>query len=179
MTSTQIRSTRLLLRPWEAEDAEAVLDIYSREEVYRWLGATPSPCTDLAAARARIERWSTPPTQPLDGLWAIETPGIEGIAPQPCGTVLLLPLKRSDGGDSHTLEVGWHLHPDAWGHGVATEAARAVLDQARTHGLREVHAVVYPDNVRSLAVCERLGMTRLGPTDEWYGVELVDHVLAL
>jgi hypothetical protein len=30
-----------------------------------------------------------------------------------------------------------------------------------------------------MAVCDRLGMTRLGPTREWYGVEFVDHVLDL
>lgn len=179
MPVTPLRTDRLLLRPWEDSDAEVVLDIYSREEVYRWLGTTPSPCADLDAARARIERWSTPPTEPLDGLWAIETPGIAGISPQPCGTVLLLPLTRSDGGDSDALEVGWHLHPAAWGSGIATESARALIDQARANGLAEVHAVVYPDNARSLAVCDRLGMTRLGVTDEWYGVELVDHVLAL
>jgi RimJ/RimL family protein N-acetyltransferase len=179
MPSPTLTTDRLLLRSWTEDDAEVVLDIYSREEVYRWLGTTPAPCPDLAAARARIERWSTPPTAPLDGLWAIETPGLDGISPQPCGTVLLLPLTRSDGGDSDALEVGWHLHPAAWGFGIATEAARALIDQARTHGLTEVHAVVYADNVRSLAVCDRLGMTRLGPTTEWYATELIDHVLHL
>jgi RimJ/RimL family protein N-acetyltransferase len=128
---------------------------------------TPAPCLDLDAARARIERWNTPPAEPLDGLWAIETAGIAGISPQPCGTALLLPLARSDGVDSDALEVGWHLHPAAWGHGIATEAARALIDEAREIGLAEVHAVVYADNVRSLAVCDRLGMRRLGPTSEW------------
>jgi RimJ/RimL family protein N-acetyltransferase len=93
--------------------------------------------------------------------------------------VLLVDLTRSDGVDTDVLEIGWHMHPAAWGRGIATEAARGVIDLARSDGVTEVHAVVYPDNVRSLAVCDRLGMTRLGPTDEWYGVELVDHVLAL
>ena len=179
MPLTPLRTERLLLRAWEESDAEAVLDIYSREDVYRWLGNPPTPCPDLDAARARIERWSTPPTEPLDGLWAIETPGIEGISPQPCGTALLVPLTTSSGEQTEAREIGWHLHPDAWGFGIATESARVLIDQARANGLAEVHAVVYPDNVRSLAVCDRLGMTRLGVTDEWYGVELVDHVLAL
>ena len=75
--------------------------------------------------------------------------------------------------------TGPWLQGTPWGFGVATESARVLIDQARAHGLAEVHAVVYPGNLRSLAVCDRLGMTRLGVTDEWYGVELVDHVLAL
>ncbi|MFC6236553.1 GNAT family N-acetyltransferase [Longivirga aurantiaca] len=179
MPVTPLRTERLLLRAWEDSDADAVLDIYSREDVYRWLGNPPTPCPDLDAARARIARWNALSTSAREGLWAVETPGISGISPQPCGTALLVPLTTSSGEKSDTREIGWHFHPDAWGFGIATESARALIGQARANGLGEVHAVVYPDNVRSLAVCDRLGMTRLGVTDQWYGVELVDHVLAL
>ena len=70
------------------------------------------------------------------------------------------------------IEVGWHLHPDSWGHGYATEAAQAVMDRGFGSGLPEVVAVVYPDNHRSIAVCRRLGMTPIGRTDRWYGVEV-------
>lgn len=173
-----LTTDRLRLRAWTADDADAFVATYSREEVYRWLGSTPAPVDDIEAARSRIERWAGV-ADGLAGLWAVETPGISGIEPQPCGTVLLVTLPRSDGAESSTYEIGWHLHPAAWGHGVATEAARALIDRARAAGLPEVHAVVYAGNVRSLAVCDRLGMTRLGLTDQWYGVELVDHVLAL
>jgi GNAT superfamily N-acetyltransferase len=69
-------------------------------------------------------------------------------------------------------ELGWHLHPDSWGHGYATEAARAVVDRAFDDGLLEVYAVVRPGNEPSLAVCRRLGMQPLGRTTCWYGREL-------
>lgn len=52
-----------------------------------------------------------------------------------------------------------------------------MLDLARDAGLTEVHAVDYPGNVRSLAVCDRPGMTQVGLSREWYGVEFVDHTL--
>ena len=41
------------------------------------------------------------------------------------------------------VEVGWHLHPDSWGRGYATEAARAVIAQGFEAGLPEVYAVVH------------------------------------
>ena len=44
MPVTPLRTERLLLRAWEDSDAGAVLDIYSREDVYRWLGNPPTPC---------------------------------------------------------------------------------------------------------------------------------------
>lgn len=47
-----------------------------------------------------------------------------------------------------------------------------MLDHARASGIARVVAVVRPDNVRSIAVTQRLGMTTLGRTDKWYGVDL-------
>ena len=165
-------TARLTFRRWRPSDAAAVLDIYSRPEVYRFLGANPSPMPDLKAARDRIDAW-TARSRGLTGLWAIEHEGT------PVGTALLVPLPRSDGAATSTVEIGWHLHPDAWSRGFATEAGLALVDRARRGGLREVHAVVYPENVRSRGVCARLGMTEVGPTGEWYGVEVIDHVLRL
>jgi RimJ/RimL family protein N-acetyltransferase len=113
------------------------------------------------------------------GVWAIETPGASDVGLQPCGSVLLLTLPRSDGAESDAVEIGWHLHPSAWGRGIATEGATVLVARARAAGLARLHAVVRPGNVRSLAVCDRLGMTRLGETDEWYGTTFIDHVLDL
>ena len=41
------------------------------------------------------------------------------------GTVLLVPLTRTDGEACDIYEIGWHLHPEAWGQGYATESAGA------------------------------------------------------
>ncbi|MEM9010461.1 MAG: GNAT family N-acetyltransferase [Pseudomonadota bacterium] len=57
------------------------------------------------------------------------------------------------------VEVGWRFARDAWGRGLATEAARAAVDAGfRTFGLQEIVAFTVPANVRSRAVMERLGM---------------------
>jgi RimJ/RimL family protein N-acetyltransferase len=63
------------------------------------------------------------------------------------------------------IEVGWRLRREAWGHGYATEAARAALDVAwGPLGLDRAIALIHPDNERSLAVAERLGMRVVGTT---------------
>jgi RimJ/RimL family protein N-acetyltransferase len=156
-----LRTARLRLRAWttSAEDVARLADIYAREEVTRWLGGTPAvPPAELparwAAVHARDERF---------GCWAVERP--DGVA---AGTVLFKPLPEGVG----EVEVGWHLHPDSWGQGYATEAARAVVQRGFDAGLPEVYAVVRPGNTASVAVCRRLGMAPLGRMRRWYDVEL-------
>jgi RimJ/RimL family protein N-acetyltransferase len=59
-------------------------------------------------------------------------------------------------------------HPDSWGKGFSSEAARAVLQRGFADGLPEVWAVMYMKNRRSAAVCRRIGMQLLGITRLWY-----------
>jgi ribosomal-protein-alanine N-acetyltransferase len=65
------------------------------------------------------------------------------------------------------VEVGWRLAVEAWGHGYATEAARAALAFGfEERGLDEIVSFTTPANVRSRAVMERIGMTR-DPADDF------------
>ncbi|WP_434743234.1 GNAT family N-acetyltransferase [Micromonospora sp. SH-82] len=46
------------------------------------------------------------------------------------GTALVHPLPGRDTTRlTDDIEVGWHLHPDSWGRGYATEAARVLVDR--------------------------------------------------
>ncbi|MGY1605326.1 GNAT family N-acetyltransferase [Geodermatophilus sp. SYSU D00815] len=156
-----LRTERLRLRAWttSTEDVARLTDLYGREEVTRWIGGTPRvPPAELP------ERWAAVHAQDgRFGCWAVERP--DGVV---AGTVLLKPLPNGVG----EVEVGWHLHPDSWGRGYATEAARAVVERGFEAGLPEVYAVVRPGNERSIAVCRRLGMAPLGRMRRWYDVEL-------
>ena len=56
-------------------------------------------------------------------------------------------------------DIGYSFLPPYWGKGYATEAAEAVLGEARDRlGLRRVVAIVSQDNERSIKVLERAGM---------------------
>ncbi len=163
----ELRTPRLRLRPWTTSPADVarLADLYGREEVTRWIGGPPTvPPGELPARWAAIHEQDE-----RFGCWAIEVVAAEeGRCGAVAGTVLFKPLPNGVG----EVEVGWHLHPDSWGHGYATEAARAVIERGFAVGLPEIYAVVRPGNEPSLAVCRRLGMQPLGRMRRWYDVEV-------
>ncbi|MGC4938960.1 GNAT family N-acetyltransferase [Kribbella sp. DT2] len=164
---------RLVVRDWADADGDRVFDIYRRWEVSRWLGATPRAMPDRDAATRVIERWNARNADPVHGVWAVEEKATGVVA----GTVLLVPLPAGPEPGRGEVEVGWHFHPDAWGRGLATEAASGAIGHGFKAGLPEIYAVVRPDNQASLAVCRRLGMRRLGLTKRWYDAELESFVI--
>ncbi|WP_434318062.1 GNAT family N-acetyltransferase [Leifsonia sp. P73] len=164
---TILTTDRLTLRPWRDDDAGFAFDLYSRWEVARFLGRTPAIMTEQAEAERRIARLRALE----DDLRAFRVVELAGT---PVGTVMLQPIPASGpeplrpSGDT---EIGWHFHPDHWGHGYAAESARALLVAALAD-LPRVVAVTYPENAASQRVCERIGMRRLGPSDAYYNVRM-------
>lgn len=161
---TVLRTPRLRLRAPTDADICFVQDMYSRAEVTRWIGdGRPEPTRDQAAAR--ITRYRSR-FGPRAGVWLVERRDDD----HPVGFVLLKPIPFSTGAEAEEedTEIGWHLHPNAWGSGFASEAAEALLDGARTQGLPRVVAVTHPDNVASRSVAERIGMTHEGLTTRYY-----------
>jgi RimJ/RimL family protein N-acetyltransferase len=71
------------------------------------------------------------------------------------------------------VEVGWRLARQAWGNGYATEAGQAAIEWAwRTLDVGELISVIQPDNVASIRVAERLGLSMLRE-DQFKGQEVV------
>ena len=178
---TVLTTERLILRDWTDDPADLarIYDIYSRSEIARYLGMAPGlPMTDPSQAVERLRAWQDrhADDQGRYGTWAIEVREISLVV----GTLLLKPLPgRDESRRTEDIEVGWHLHPDAWGHGYATEAARAAVAREFAAGTQEIYAVVAPGNEASMAVCRRLGMAHVGRRTNWYGGEdLETFVLA-
>lgn len=162
LLDVHLETERLLIRAWTHDEAERLLDIQSRLEVVKWLGdGEPVVMRDLDEAHAKVDRYAERSATPPCGIWAIEVRETRVVA----GTVLLVPLPKNEHGE---VEIGWHLHPDSWGHGYASEAARAVLGHGFAGGLPEIIAVSHLDNYPSQAVMRRIGMTDRGTTDQWY-----------
>lgn len=170
-----LSTPRLDLRPWEESDLGGFFDLYGRWDVMRWLGPHPRRAlADLDEARERLARWQRrhAGVQAPLGLWAM---ALRHGGGGPVGTALLMPLADATG-TTHEVEIGWHLHPDCHGKGLATESARALLGAAADVGLCRVLAVTDPDNAPSQAVARRLGMTDAGLTDRWFGLMLREFV---
>ncbi|SCE75617.1 Protein N-acetyltransferase, RimJ/RimL family [Micromonospora coriariae] len=170
---TVLTTERLILRDWTDDPADLarIYDIYSRSEITRWLAVSPGlPMTDPGQAAERLQIWRDRHANDHGryGTWAIGVRDTGLVA----GTMVLKPLPgRDEELRTGKIEVGWHLHPDSWGHGYATEAARAVMSREFAAGTPEVYAVVPPGNDPSMAVCRRLGMTHVGRNTDWYGGE--------
>jgi ribosomal-protein-alanine N-acetyltransferase len=169
---TVFETDRLIARRWDPErDVDDALAMYGDWEVMRFLGREPQVVQDAAAMKSRLEKLLQTYAERDNGTgaWALEEREKGAVV----GAILVKHLPDAEGIPTEDLEIGWHLRKSAWGNGYATEAGLAGLSYA--FGVLSepvVYAVVYAENVRSIAVTQRLGMTPLGPTDRYYGVNL-------
>ena len=156
-----LRTERAMIRPWRPDEADRLLDIVGRPEVTAWLG-DPAPWT-----REQVEDFIAGNADgPQIPIRRAIVPLATGI---PVGTVMIERFKPLLGqpGDPH---VGWYLHPDAQGHGWASEAAAALLGFAVAGGAPRVWAGMWPHNTGSANVARRIGLVDLGrQPDPWYG----------
>jgi RimJ/RimL family protein N-acetyltransferase len=152
-----LTTARLRLRPWRAEDlppyAALNADPRVREHFPKMLSAEESD-REAAGIAAHFDRHGF-------GLWAVEVIGAADFV----GFVgLAVP-----GFEAHftpCVEIGWRLAFEHWGHGYATEAARAALDCGfQRLGLEEIVSFTVPANWRSRRVMEHLGMRRSAADD--------------
>lgn len=150
--SRELRTPRLLLRRWRSADAAPFAEINGDPRVAEHLPGTMTR-TERDALIARIEAGFE--SRGFD-VWAVEAPGVCDLA----GFVGLTVPRRTLP-FSPCVEIGWRLAPAVQGRGYASEAARAALDFGfGALGLAEIVSFTVPANVRSIAVMERIGMTR-------------------
>jgi RimJ/RimL family protein N-acetyltransferase len=147
-----IVTQRLLLREWRDADVDEFAAINADPAVMEYF---PETYTEERTRRfvARIrERWA----ELGYGLWAVELKDTGRFI----GYVGLWPA-TFPAHFTPAVEVGWRLAADQWGHGYATEGARAALNYGfETLGLEEIVSFTSVLNLRSVRVMERLGMRR-------------------
>ena len=154
-----IRTERLLLRPFGAVDAPALLPVLeaSQDPLSRWIPERvwrPVPLPELAV---RLDGFAAAFAADLEWRYAILSPDGRSML----GEVDL--FSRAAGGrvpypEADRAEIGYWLRADMSGRGLATEAARAMLEVARSLP-RFTQVVIRCDelNAPSCAVPARLG----------------------
>ncbi|ADB30644.1 GCN5-related N-acetyltransferase [Kribbella flavida DSM 17836] len=151
--SYPVRTARLDLRPHRRDDLADLFAFHSRPEVVRY---TPWPVRDLEQTRVALEAKLDRHTLTEEGQWlvlAIELRETGTVI----GEVLLKWASRAD----RQGELGFALHTDYHGRGLAAEAAEAMLRLGFDElGLHRICAVVVAGNTASARLLERLGMRR-------------------
>ena len=150
-----LQTERLLLRPWTAEDVALLAALSSNPRVTRYigLGQTWPALKAIAISDRALSHWRE------HGFgWRVV---IEVSSGTEIGLVALNLMGASTAAlDPEEHEIGWWLSPERWGHGYATEGARAVADDAFTSlGAPHLTARILPDNASSIRVASSLGMT--------------------
>ncbi|MER5197384.1 GNAT family N-acetyltransferase [Streptomyces sp. NPDC002755] len=153
MTPT-LRTRRLLLEPYIPDDEEAFVALFQDTRVSRWMGDGPA---SEAADRALFGRIFTKVyAQDLFDVWAVRRDGL---------LVGHAEIKPTDAVGGH--EIIYALAPTAWGSGLGTELAEAIVAHGfETLGLTEVYATVAAPNEASLTLLGRIGFEHVRDIEE-------------
>ena len=149
-----IETDRLLLRPWASEDVALLASMSSNPRVTRYIGdgLTWTALKAITVSDRALGHWRE------HGFgWRVV---VELAAGKEIGLLALNRMGPGTAGlDPEEHEIGWWLSPDRWGLGFATEAARAVAEDAFAQlGVPHLTARIRPENTASVQVATRLGM---------------------
>ena len=167
---TEIRTPRLLLRPFRAGDLPAYTAIRSDPETARYMpGGTAGAAEAAEKASGIVDAWG-------EGAWA--DGGYAPWAVEHQGRLI------GHLGLRHLAEIGatellYLLERSAWGRGFATEGARAAIAFARDQlGLSYLVALAIPENTASIRVMRRCGFAHEGQA-RIFGIDAVRYGLRL
>ncbi|MFC5719315.1 GNAT family N-acetyltransferase [Streptomyces gamaensis] len=174
LLTPRLLTPRLTLRRWREDDVEPMAAIHADPEVMRWIG--DGSVRDRDQTAAGIAGWERDWEEWGLGLFAVELresrqlAGFAGLS-VPGFLPEILPA----------VEIGWRFGRPYWGQGLATEAARAVLDFAlRERGLARVVSISTVGNDASEQIMRKLGMRLERETrNPVYGTRVRVHVLEL
>jgi RimJ/RimL family protein N-acetyltransferase len=143
LNQSAIKTKRLVLRRFTAEDAVALHPIFADPEAMRF--------------------WSSPPKS----LAQTEEFVRDTIRAYQAGTgddfvVLYEGVVIGKAGLWRTNEIGFIFCRSVWGRGIASEAVRAIMSRASTRGVTSIIADVDPRNERCLRLLEKLGFVQTG-----------------
>jgi RimJ/RimL family protein N-acetyltransferase len=172
VVTNPIHTERLVLRPFEPGDLDALADMTSLPEVARYLYWEPRSRAEATAslqkkmAATRIEREGE--------ILSLAVTPLSGGSPVGDLTLVYSSAVHAQ------AEIGYIFHPAVHGRGWATEAVRALVDLAFDGlGVHRVFGQIDGRNAASGAVLERLGLRREAHLveNEWVKGTWTDEVI--
>ncbi|MFN6982814.1 MAG: GNAT family N-acetyltransferase [Brevundimonas sp.] len=140
----QLVTPRLVLRRARPGDVDDLHQVFSSPEAMRWWSTMPHE------TREKTAEW-------LDSMIAADPEVGDDFVVEAQGRVI------GKAGFWRLPEIGYILHPDYWGRGLATEALTAVIDHVMaTRDIATVTADVDPANAASIRLLTRLGFQQTG-----------------
>jgi RimJ/RimL family protein N-acetyltransferase len=143
-----LQTQRLILRPFEETDLDELWALYSDPEVVRYLSSGLLGREETAVRlRRMMGHWQAQGY----GIWAVIRKEDRRFIGR-CGIANVH--------DDEEHELVYTFARDYWGHGYATEAARAAIEYGFTQlKFPRVIALAVAENLASRSVMRKLGMT--------------------
>lgn len=147
-----LRTQRIILRPFDENDLQNLIDLDQDADVMRYLGARLTPTDEL---RERLPKLIERQSRWLEyGTWAADLHS----SGENLGWFTFKPLPQL----GNEYEVGYRLKKKFWNLGLATEGARYLVDYGFTKlKLPKVVGVTHLENSASQHVLQKSGLTRV------------------
>ena len=157
-------SERLGFRAWNQNDLPLIEELNSILEVMRYFPSIPTTEQNKALLDRMMTLYDTKGYCyfPVEEINSGRFVGFIGMADQD------YPSPFTPG-----VDIGWRLHPDFWGKGLATEGAKRILQFGFEEiGLDRIFSIAPSVNKASIAVMQKIGMVHLM---EFEHPKLKDH----
>lgn len=145
------RTERLVVMPWRRLERERLIGAIMSVLTPATTDELPSDMQgvyDADRARQLVDQRET------DGPTLVAL-----LRDEPVGLVLVYPFDPTTTGG--VIQLGYVVHQDHWGAGLATEIVGGFVEWCRSEPLiRAIHAGTEPSNVASQRVLEKAGFTR-------------------
>lgn len=155
-----LETDRLVLRQLTAEDSQAIFEYFSQDKVMKYYDLVTFQ--SIKEAEQLIKLWETRLQTSSGCRWGITLKGVNNKVIGTCGF-------HSISSEHNRAEIGYEIHPDHWGKGIATEACLALIQHGfNTLKYHRIEAFIDPSHAASRRVLHKSGMQTEGVLRDYF-----------